>query len=300
MQLGIKIGPDNWHERLEKSQATLCEVWFRIDWLEKYREMFSYLSKNKIKTGLHFWGVINNNIFPQLLSHDDSIRKESIDLFKRTIDIAGENNFYYINAHPEARELFRLIFPDGKVELLNQKTSDSDAQKYLLESTQILTEYGKKKNVLFILETVPRLVPAVWWGEEKNFSLINTGTVPSSWLLPLGQSGIAINFDIGHTMSESISPDPQIQIKELKERLIPLAPYVKLIHLTTTIPPYDRGVDTHNGFETTDYEQGAIPSLEDLKDIISLVSHHNPDLLLIPEPETHHLENYKILQNVLQ
>lgn len=299
MHLGIKIGPDNWQERLEQSQASLCEVWFRIDWLEKYREMFSYLFKNKIKTGLHFWGVCQNSVFPDLITDNKNIREETISLMKKTIDIASDNNFFYINVHPEARELFRLIFPDGKVELLGQRTSDSDAQKYLLESTQILTEYGKKQNVLFILETVPHLVPAVWWGRKKNETLINTGTIPSSWLLPIGQSGTALNFDIGHTLSESLSPDPQVQIRQLKEKLIPLAPYVKLMHLTTTIPPYDRGVDTHNGFEEADYRKGAIPGLEDLKEIINLVSKHNPDILLIPEPETNHLKNYLILNNLI-
>ena len=159
MQLGIKIGLNNWKENLEKTDSKLCEIWFRIDWEEKYKEIFKFLNKNNIKTGLHFWGVLKNNIYPSILTDDNKIREESKNLIKKVIDIAYKNGFSYVNIHPEARMLFKLIFPEGEVIPLNKKTSVLSAKKYLIESGKELSDYSRKRNVTLLIETVPKLEP---------------------------------------------------------------------------------------------------------------------------------------------
>lgn len=296
MQLGIKIGPNNWKENLEESKAGLTEVWFRPDSPENYEEMFGYLKSRQIKTGLHFWGICKDNIYPSLLTSRQNIRQESIELMKKAVDFASKNGFYYVNAHPESRILFKLILPEGKVMLLNGLEDENIGYKNLLESVKILTDYARKKKVLFILETVPRMVPKIWWG-EKNREPVDTKTVPSDWYLKLGKEGIAVNLDLGHVLTECKSADPKEPVQFLKEKTVFLAPYLKLIHLSANIPPFN-GTDSHNGFEKKDYESGAIPDLESLKEILKLVK-SNKDLMLIPEPEKNHVENYFILKELI-
>lgn len=299
MQVGIKIGPENWKDRLEESGAKLCEVWFRVDWEEKYSEMFEYLREHEIKTGLHFWGVCKNNIYPCLLTDDKEIRQESVNLIKKTIEIAAKNGFYYVNAHPEARQLFRLTFPLGEVELLNKITSDEDGKKYLLESSHELTEFGKKNGVLFLLETVPRLVIEKWWGKQKREPTLDTKLVPSSWLEKMGEAGVSITTDVDHVLTEVTSQDPDVLVKELIEKIKRLAPFTKLLHVATTPPPFN-GTDGHGGFSKEDYQKGAIPKAEDFKEIIRIVLNRNPDLLIIPEPEKDHVKNYNLVKDMIK
>src|SRR5262245_52049191 len=96
---GIKIGPKDWREKLEKTQAQYCEVWYRVDWEERYKEMFEYLKDHNIHTGLHFWGVLENGIMPNLAYPDEKIWKPSFELMKKNIDIAAQHHFRYINIH---------------------------------------------------------------------------------------------------------------------------------------------------------------------------------------------------------
>lgn len=300
MQLGIKISLDNWKENLEKTKANLCEVWFRLDWEEKYKEMFDYLKRHKIKTGLHFWGVCKNNIYPSLVTKKVGIRRESINLMKKVIKIASNNGFYYVNVHPEARRLFKLIFPEGRVHLLNEETNEEEALNNLISSGRELTDFAKDYSVLLTIETIPRLSPAVFWTDNKGKKpdkLVDVKGVPSSWFKKLGEEKIAINFDIGHTMSESFSDDPKEQILELKEKAIKLAQFMKIVHFSTTTPPFN-GLDSHNGFTKDDYEKGAIPNLPDTEELLRIFS-QNKDVLIIPEPYDKHIENHFILQNII-
>jgi len=300
MQLGIKIGPDTWKEPLKNTKASLCEIWYRFDWEEKYRDVFDYLKKHDVKTGLHFWGTCKDNIYPSLVTGNEGIRRESIGLMKRVIKIASGNGFNYVNVHPEARRLFKLIFPAGKVLLLNEETKDEEALANLISSGKELTDFADKNKVLLTIETIPRLSSAVFWEDikgEKPDNLLDLKAVPSSWFTKLGEEKIAINFDIGHTMTETLSTDPQVQIKEVKEKAVKLAPYTKIVHFSSTVPPFN-GIDSHNGFTGDDYRKGAIPSLADAEDLLRIFS-QNKDVLIVPEPYDKHTENHFILQKIV-
>lgn len=297
MQLGIKIGLENYRENLEKSEAKLCEVWFRLDWEPQYRDMFNFLKKNHIKTGLHFWEVCKNNIFPCIATKNKEVREESVSLMKKNIDIAGKYGFTYVNAHPDARRLFKLIFPEGRVILLDDITPEDEARKILLDSAKVLDEYAKKRNTQFILETGSRYVSREWWGADK--SPVERENISSHDLEYLGKMGININIDIGHVMTECTSQDPSEITAYLKSRVSTMQENLKLIHLSTNCPPFN-GLDSHTGFEDADYQKGTLPGLTDLKEILDLASRQNPDLMLIPEPETNHLENNDILRSLLE
>ena len=45
MNIGIKIGPHGWKKILFQSQAKYAEIWFRLDWKDKYTSLFKYLNK---------------------------------------------------------------------------------------------------------------------------------------------------------------------------------------------------------------------------------------------------------------
>ena len=77
MKTGIKVGLQNWKGMFSKTKAKYCEVWFRLDWQEKYASLFKYLNKNKIAFGLHFWAMIEGKHLPNLLDKDKKIAKRT-------------------------------------------------------------------------------------------------------------------------------------------------------------------------------------------------------------------------------
>ena len=90
MKVGIKVGPKDGIKILEKSQAKYVEVWFRLDWQEKYLPLFEYLNKNKVNFGLHFWAVIKGKYFPNLLGTNKEVREQTLKLAE---DTAGTNRW---------------------------------------------------------------------------------------------------------------------------------------------------------------------------------------------------------------
>jgi len=123
MKTGIKVGPSDWKEVLEKSKAKYCEVWFRLDWEEKYTSLFDYLNKNKINFGLHFWAMVDNKYFPNLLGLHQDIAEKTFNMIKQTIDIAKKWQAVYVNFHPESYRLNLLDLNNEKIKTLNPDES---------------------------------------------------------------------------------------------------------------------------------------------------------------------------------
>lgn len=64
IKLGIKVGPQSRSlTDLHATNPAMAEVWFHINKKNDYSNLFSYLKRHRIETGLHFWGVTTNGIY---------------------------------------------------------------------------------------------------------------------------------------------------------------------------------------------------------------------------------------------
>ena len=90
MKIGVKFGPDNFDIVLSQTTPECAEVWFRLDWAEKYDKAFEELRNKNIPFGLHYWLVLENGIEPNLAYAPDGIAEKTEQSMKETIDIAQE------------------------------------------------------------------------------------------------------------------------------------------------------------------------------------------------------------------
>ncbi|HZZ98707.1 MAG TPA: hypothetical protein VFG51_02120, partial [Candidatus Saccharimonadia bacterium] len=68
---GIKVGPNpEAISTLEQSGAKYTELWYRVDWESRYSELFEYISAHDIAAGLHFWGLLDGGLQPNIAYPD--------------------------------------------------------------------------------------------------------------------------------------------------------------------------------------------------------------------------------------
>lgn len=298
MNLGIKVGLNNWRKNLTKSEACYCEVYYRLDKEKEYKDLFSYLRKNKISAGVHFWAVLQNGILANLAVDDAAVIKESKELLKRTIDLSWKHGFFYVNTHPESFQKIKADLDSGKATLVGKVTPKETGEKILLENVLELSDYAKKRGVLFLIETVPSRMPNIWWADHREITAINSYQVPFDVYLKLKEKGTLFANDFGHTMAMERNLPREILWQRLWEKTKILFKKTKLIHLNTTIPPFN-GTDSHHGFLEEDFRQGAFPDLKRYKILLSLFKDRQ-DVFAIPEPSENHLENYLVLKKIIE
>lgn len=299
MKLGIKIGLDNWHSNLVKTRASYCEVYFRFDKKEQYKEIFAYLRQHQILGGLHFWAILSNGYLANLATQDKKILTESVNLIKQTIDIASANKLIYVNVHPESFWDFKVDFDNGRVHSLSKKTTPPEGEKILSETAMELTEYGQQRGVNFFLETVPRLQPSQWWSSKTGrLKTIDTKSVSVQTLIRLSKKGVMIANDFCHTATWEKSSDRKIMWQSLWKWTKQLFPQTKLIHLNTIITPFN-GTDSHHGLTDKDFAQKVFPNKKQWLTIFKLFKDRN-DVIAIPEPYHHHVNNYKIIKEMME
>ena len=299
---GIKIGPSSWKERLQKTQAGYCEVWFNIDQKNQYLGMFQYLAKHKINTGLHFWGTVKNRWEPNIAYPGETLQP-TLKLIKQTIDIASQYKFKYVNIHCGNRALTSLdienslFIPDKSKPIIDLKTS----QEIQKRSAILLTKYARQKNVLLLIETVGAKSPLGPTTDRKSrLTPTDYFTLPVSTLINLTKtSDISVTNDISHTFADEFDKPLAKLSNALINKTKELAPATKLIHINTVVPPYN-GTDSHHGITDKDFKiSGIFPTRYKLKIILSLFNNRN-DLWAINEPYDNHVQNYHSLQKIIE
>ena len=204
MKIGVKIGPQNWQEILERSQAKYCEVWFRLDWKGRYIPLFKYLRKNKIFFGLHFWATVDKKYFPCLLTLERKMAQKTFKLLKQALDIAGEWRASYLNFHPEAYHLNLLDLDKQTIRTVNpnkpiDKEKSFDQLLYYLEK---IKTYAKEKNVIPLIETVPKYMPSdVKDQKQGRLKVQKSEGLETKKFFKLAEKGYPICLDLGHTMA---------------------------------------------------------------------------------------------------
>jgi len=301
MKTGIKVGPSDWKEVLEKSKAKYCEVWFRLDWEEKYTSLFDYLNKNKINFGLHFWAMVDNKYFPNLLGLHQDIAEKTFNMIKQTIDIAKKWQAVYVNFHPESYRLNLLDLNNEKIKTLNPDESINKKKSFdqLLFYLKKIKKYADRKEVIPFIETVPKYMPS----DFKDIKIGRLKPQKSEGLetekfFQLTGLGYPICFDIGHTIGQFITNNRDELFKYLLRAAKKMLPSIGLIHVTTNVSPFN-GVDSHNGVLDEDFKQGVLPNKVQLIKLFSLFK--DKDVWLIPEPPTGKMvENYLALEEIVK
>ena len=299
MKLGIKVGPrpDSITD-LEETGAQFAEVWFRIDKKDDYNDLFSYLKRKHIDTGLHFWGLTRDGISPTFAHTDQPLLNESMDLVRQTIDIASHNNFSYVNIHPGFRTRIGVDFKT----LTFFKKNDTiipyeQATTHFLECAGKLSDYATRKNVLLTVETTPIRL-AIGSLHKKDSRLTIQDFSEFSYLnLPTHMLPFAIANDFAHTAANCISDQSESVWNLLAQKTTEYAPKTRLLHLGFIIPPFN-GSDFHDHLDNPLFETDAVPNKNHMIELLKLFI-NRPDVRALVEPDGRHQENYFLAQKLL-
>ncbi len=300
IKTGIKIKPDNWVECLLDSQATCCEVWFLINKANNYADMFQFLKRKQIRTGLHFRGVIEDNMLANPADPDKAIRSNSILLMEKCIEIASRNGFSYVNIHPGYAQLWKF---DAEKQIFmiadNSKHRYQDSKYAFRESAVLLHEYGQKNNVNVLWESPSFRAPADLNKETMDHSCLRSTDALNSFILEriAKKDGILVTNNITNIMSELQSASKSEIVNYLFDRTEKLAPYTKLLHINTLLRPYN---DIHNHYGITDagFNNEEMPTKDQLRQLLELFNGRN-DIWAINESRHKHVQNYKALRELL-
>jgi len=300
MKLGIKVGPrPESITDLEATNAPFAEVWFQINKKDDYTDLFSYLTKKHIDTGLHFWGLTRDGLLPTLTYDDQALLTESMDLIKQTIDTASNNNFSYVNIHPGYRtkvsgDFAKLIFSkkDDRIVPYEQATT------HFLDCINQLTGYAESKNVLLTVETTPIRFPVGSFHDKTKRQTVKDISEYSYLDLPADTIQFALANDFGHTAANCIANDGQTVWKYLFKKTIEYAPKTQLLHLGYIIPPYN-GSDYHDHLDNPMFPTGyAVPNKNQMIQLLKLFIKRT-DVRALVEPDGRHQENYFLAQKLL-
>lgn len=301
MKLGVKIGPEKWREVLEASQAQYCEVWFRLDWADRFGPIFDYLKTHKINFGLHFWAQLATGLEPNLAWEKNGVAQQSQRLMEQTIDIASRFGAVYVNVHPGSLTLKKLYLNEERMELVSDdKIEPQVAFEALLRHCQTLNDYALRRKVLFLVETLPKNDLTQWHDiDSGRLAPQPTLNISPELIVGLAQQGSLITNDIGHLASAWETDDLNWLWAQVFDFSQKLASQTRLVHLNTIVSPFN-GTDSHGGVLDSDFAAGAFPNRDQLIQLLRWFKNRD-DVWIIPEPPAEVMvQNYHAIKTLLQ
>ena len=301
MHLGVKVGPTGWREVLGQSQAQYCEVWYRLDWADKFIPIFKYLNRHSIHFGLHFWAQLPGGFEPNLAWEADGIADLSQQVVLQTIDTAAQVGAAYVNIHPGSLTLKKLYLDEERMERVGEKAiPENQAWQSLDRRTHTLHEYAQSRGVLFLVETLPKNDLTQW--HDISTGRLNpqpTANISPNLILKLAQAGRWITNDFGHTACAWETTDPNWLWHQVYAVSRQLASQTRLIHLNTVHPPFN-GTDSHGGVLPEDFAAGVFPNRDQIIQLLRLYRDRD-DVWIIPEPPAELMvQNYHAIQDLLK
>ncbi|MDA1169131.1 MAG: TIM barrel protein [bacterium] len=294
MILGFKTGPKNFAEGqkiVTDLGASMCEVWFNVNKHEEYTEMLSWLIKHNVYIGLHYWGVVDGNIKPNLATQNEHIRNETMNQIRHTIDIAADIRAVYVNIHPGAQAIETINLTNWEQSLTsNPITPLVDSTQLLLTASKELDEYARTKNILLTIESLPGRETSMGRGNIYNAKNTSLATLEL-----LAQKGIRIANDITHSASQFLVDEQDVVVawKQLMDFSTRIASQTRLLHINTITPPYN-GTDSHDGITDADFAHETFPIKQGLQEFLTLFKDRD-DVYVVNEPKTDHMGNYQAL-----
>jgi len=295
MQIGLKVGPANWQDVLARATPECAEVWFRLDWAERIEPIYAALHEKSIPFGIHFWAITSEGFEPNLAIETEGLADESAELIKQTLDIAAHVGANYVNVHPGGLRRKHLDLDNSRLVVLDSEPiSLEQAERTVLQQAQKIQQYADKRKVNLYFETLPRHEGVGWSDPSGHLEVQVADNLPPSTLLRLGESGHSITNDFGHTLASF----PELQGEALQQKLVEitekLAPFTKLIHLNTLVPPFN-GTDSHNGILPEDFAQQVIPNEAVCKEMLAQFRAREDVWVVLEAPINQMVENYEVL-----
>jgi sugar phosphate isomerase/epimerase len=312
MHLGIKVGPDNWREKLSLSGLDVrhVEIYYNLAYVDDYPPLFVWLRERGVHGRLHASTPLSGGVFPTLATADHTVRRASVDLTRRTLDVAAREGMSAVVVHPGSRLIPRIR--DGRVEVIDEGTPVEESRRWVMEEVLRLVEYGRARGVEPLIENMPGLEYAAY-GPVDRSSGVDVHFVPYTLLRDLGEAGVYLCVDIAHLYTElmvdggHLVPSGNGLYPRVMAVTDELVPYTRHLHLSTITPPWN-GTDGHSGFLEFDYALGAIPTRDQLLSWLGLFAGSGlakgsgRDIWIIPEPDGGaevHLANYARLSRWL-
>lgn len=295
MKIGLKVGPANWQDVLARATPECAEVWFRLDWAERIEPIYAALQAKNIPFGIHFWAITSEGFEPNLAIETEGLAAETVELVKQTIDIASHVGATYVNVHPGGLRRKYLDLDHSRLVVLDgQPLSLEQAESTLLPLAQHLNQYASQKKIQLLFETLPRHEGVGWSDPSGHLEVQVADNLPPSTLLRLGENGLSLTNDFGHTLASF----PELQGEDLQQKLVEttekLAPFTKLIHLNTLVAPFN-GTDSHNGILPEDFAQQVIPSESVCREMLSQFRAREDVWVVLEAPIDKMAENYQVL-----
>lgn len=300
MKLGLKVNIDaDSFERLRVTNPSLAEVWFNANKADTYSDLFAELTRRKCDVGLHFWGMCDGNILPNIAYPDATIIKQSMDLMRQTIDIASKYGFQYVNIHPGAAALSQVNYDAQRFDRISDAMDMDRSIKLFLEHAQELSSYAKTRNVVFTVETVPMHVTDGWYDPDARLKPKSLYELPVGAIQQAANLGLSIANDFCHTAANIASEDAEIVWDFLKTTTINLAPQTRLIHLGFVMRPFN-GTDNHDQLDNPILNTSdAVPNNKQIIELLKLFTNRE-DVWILTEPKDDHAKNYFLAQKLLQ
>lgn len=300
MQLGLKVNADaESYARLSDANPPFVEVWFNVNEKDRYNDLFTELTRRNCASGLHFWGMLDDNIAPNIAYPDTKTITQSMALMRQTIDVAAENGSEYVNIHPGASALAKVNYKEEHFDLASDPVDPHEAIEVFLTNAQALSDYAKSKSVVFTVETVPPRITDGWYDAQARLRPKNIYELPPEAILRAAKMGLWVTNDFCHTASNVITDDADRVYTFLKGTTQVLAPQTRLIHIGFIMPPYN-GTDNHDELDNPILNtDDAVPNTSQMIELLKLFVKRN-DVWVLVEPKDHHVKNYFLAQKLIE
>jgi hypothetical protein len=301
MTLGIKVGLQRQSFLdLAQTNAPFAEVWFNVNRADDYGELFAELKRRRCQVGLHFWGALADGTWTNLDYPDATLINESLSMIKKTVDIAAQNGFQYVNIHPGCAARVAIDFETTRMELQSGPIPFRDAIPRFVQHARTLHEYAAGRGIVFTVETVPSRVVIGWYDEKARNDpkkIMNVYELPIEAIEAAAQAELWIANDFNHTAAIPDKDRTRIW-RHLREKTTALAAQTRLIHLGFLTTPFN-GTDVHttldNPLLTTNQ---AIPNKKEMIELLKLFRGRH-DVWILTEPNDRHAQNYVLAQHIL-
>lgn len=297
MKLGIKVGTkSNWKTDLESTRPDFCEIWFDSRYPETYDDLFDFLKREKISSGIHFWGATPENILANFGYPDQKILDISLQLAITTIHKAAQQNCVYVNFHPSNRTLTHVNFVTETFTPITEIAPYPQVISNMTESIRILSNEAQIHGIPLLLESVP--ARDMGGGKANRDITANVGSLSIQEMLPLLEvPNTYFANDFGHTVSGFINPSRKKAVEYLFNIARRLKDKTRLLHIGYIIPPYN-GVDYHGTLVNDEFlTDVAIPNRTEVIELLTL--YQRDDVFALVEPEKDHVSNFQVLQKLI-
>ncbi|OGG01859.1 hypothetical protein A2Z33_01245 [Candidatus Gottesmanbacteria bacterium RBG_16_52_11] len=298
MKLGIKVGPSQDSEAdITAANPDFCEVWFDISRQADYRGLFSFLEKSGTEAGLHYWGALPDGTWTTLAHPDEGVRRQTVQLIRKTIDIAAEWKFTYVNIHPGARADVKIDFSTESFRVAGPPVELKQSIGAFLTLYAGLHDYATSRGVVLTVETVPARVYNGWYNGSNRLKPFEAFELPLEAVLAAASAGYWVANDFAHTAASLTAGSAADVWKALKIATNRMSPKTRLVHVGFLIPPFN-GTDYHDRLDNPGFTGGgAVPDRNQTKLLLKQFVRRS-DVWVLAEPASDHVGNFRLLKTL--